>query len=75
MHIFSKKHFIKDQIIKIFSLATNYDKKVTDYQVSSLVDKDLMPMNCTNLLTEGICKKELDKTQQCNHLKNPLSFR
>lgn len=71
----AKKHFVKDHIVKIFSKAVNYDKKVTGYQVRFLVDKDLMPMNCINLQTEGICKKELDKTMQCERLKNPLSFR
>jgi DNA primase large subunit len=71
----AKKHFIKDHIIKIFSKAVNYNKKTTDYQVRSLVDKNLMCMNCVNLQTEGICHKELDKTKQCERIKNPLSFR
>jgi DNA primase large subunit len=71
----AKKHFIQDHIIKIFSKAVNYDKKTTNYQVSSLVEKDLMPMNCSNLETEGICKKEQDTTAQCDHIKNPLSFK
>ena len=71
----AKKHFIQDHIVKIFSKAVNYDKKTTDYQVSALIEKDLMPMNCSNLETEGICKKEQDTTAQCDHIKNPLSFK
>lgn len=71
----NKKQFVKDHILKIFSKAINYDKGTTDYQVTFLINKDLMPMNCSSLLTEGICKKELDTTNQCYRLKNPLSFK
>jgi DNA primase large subunit len=70
-----KKHFDIDQVKKIFSKAVNYDKGTTDYQVTFLYEKKMMPMNCTNLGTEGICKMNLDKTNQCGHIKNPLSFR
>lgn len=70
-----KKHFDIEQVKKIFSKAVNYDPSVTGYQVTFLYKKKMMCGNCVNLQTEGICKKELDKTNQCGRIKNPLSFR
>ena len=70
-----KKHFDIEQVIKIFSKAVNYDNRTTKYQVTFLYKKGMMPQNCSNLVTEGICKKELDKTKQCGKIKNPLSYR
>lgn len=70
-----KKHFDIEQVKKIFSKAVNYNKGTTDYQVSFLYKKRMMPMNCDTLQTEGICKRELDNTNQCSRIKNPLVFR
>ena len=70
-----KKHFDIEQVKKIFSKAVNYDKNTTNYQVTFLYKKKMMPMNCETLDIEGICKKDLDKTNQCGRIKNPLSFR
>jgi len=62
-----------EQIIDIYKKAINYNPKTTKYNVNYMKNKEMMPYNCQNVESYGMCHKD-DICIKFN-IKNPLSYR
>jgi len=69
------KGFTFEQITEVFKSTVNYNERVASYNIKYVLNKKLKPQNCRNLVVENLCNKQNDKTNQCEHLKNPLVFK
>ena len=65
-----------DEIVKIYTSTTDFDERITRYQVEHIAGivggkTRYKPLNCGNMKTHGLCPGE-DKT--CMKVKNPLTY-
>ncbi|MGP3668296.1 MAG: hypothetical protein ACKD6N_05295 [Candidatus Bathyarchaeota archaeon] len=65
-----------DEIVKIYTSTTDFDERITRYQVEHIAGvvggkTKYKPLNCGNMKTHGLCFGE-DKV--CAKVKNPLTY-
>ncbi|MCX8175672.1 MAG: DNA primase large subunit PriL [Candidatus Bathyarchaeota archaeon] len=65
-----------DEIVKIYTSATDFDERITRYQVEHIAGvvggkTKYKPLNCGNMKTHGLC---LGEDKVCEKVKNPLTY-
>lgn len=71
----STKGYTVEQIQEFYKQTVNFNEKISKYNIKYVIDKKLKPMNCSKLDIENLCHKQLDRSDQCVKLKNPLSYK
>ncbi|MCD6279422.1 hypothetical protein J7J26_01450 [Candidatus Micrarchaeota archaeon] len=64
----NKKKMSKDSIIRLFSLAPNFDINITEYQLDYLIKRNYGMPSCKSMKTYGLCVAE------CG-ISSPLKYR
>lgn len=70
--MFSKQYDEDWLIENVFCKLSDWDERVTKYQLKSI--KKLMVMGCDKIESNGLCKKENDRLNRCNKIRNPFNF-
>jgi len=65
-----------DDIVKLYTSATDFDEKITRYQVEHIAGlvggkTRYKPLNCESMQTHGLC---VGKDNLCQKVKNPLTY-
>jgi DNA primase large subunit len=66
------KNYDEDYILDIFKELSDYNERITKYQVDKAGNYKVY--NCDKMEAEGLCKKELDKNNRCDKIKNPFLY-
>jgi DNA primase large subunit len=66
------KNYDEEYILDIFRGLSDWDERITKYQLSRLGNYKCY--GCDKMELEGLCKKENDTTGRCGRIKNPYNF-
>lgn len=69
-----KRGFDDRQMLEFFKRTTNYNEKVTKYNIEYLQEKQFKPMNCDKLDSFDLCYKHEDKRNRCVKITNPMNY-
>ena len=65
-----------DDIVKLYTSATDFDERITRYQVEHIAGlvggrTRYKPLNCESMQTHGLC---VGRDEVCQKVKNPLAY-